>query len=811
MGTANVWRDARLALRSLCRQPTYALSVTIVLSVVIGTNTVLFSLISGVRQRFGGIAEPDRLVRVLPSRTPTITLGSSDFEYLAREHVFDGLAGFRTRFAFLAGDSNGQNTPGELVTSSYFSVLGVRLLRGRPWTDQDVTLNPRLAVISEPVWEHVFKRAPDAIGQTLSIDGLAFTVIGIAPAAFDGMTAPGVIHTAFWIPVESGRASAAAVQAPVVPETLRVFARLRPGDSLARADQRLTAQDGSATTNGRRWELRNVADSWFEASLDGIAVPMALLVLGAGALVLIIGSTNLSSLMIARVLERRADIGIRVALGADALDVMRPIVLEVGWLSGASSLAGVVLAAAIDHGIAARHVLAFGFAFEFSGRLDWSVYLYTAVLASLAMSAVALGPLMRVLVLLDPVNAGRNARMARRRRIRTALMAAQVAGTFALLLCGVLFGRGWSAAALTDFSVRTSDTVAIAVRPSAPRSAGDGIDAATWSSLADAMRRLPGVIDATVVDHLPAGGEAQSATVLSDATVDGPRVPVRLSRVSVGALQRLGLIVRHGRSFDVRDHSGAPVAIVSRSATARLWPDRSVLGQRFRLALARRTVQEIERDRNRMFEVIGEVNDIGGAERNQAAVYVLLDRDPVNEATIVARLGAPGATLPLKTVAAILREADPRIAVTSVQPLSDILRNANVLYLASVGTTVFSTVGLMAAVLSIVGIAGLIAYVLRQSVRDIAVRIALGGTSSQIVAAVCTGPLCAIAIGAVGGTCLAMLLSLAAIRRLPFIPGGGLWDIAAVTAIVLAGTGLGVAIPLRRALRLAPWEALKSE
>ncbi|HEU4631432.1 MAG TPA: ABC transporter permease [Gemmatimonadaceae bacterium] len=843
-------RDVRYAVRGLWRRPGFTVVAVLTLGLGIGGATAVFTLVSAVLLR-SPYRDAGRLVLAYQTVTPGF-FGASDTmpwsypsarELGRRVPAFAEAAGFFTVWddVILTGEAGAERVRTQLVTPEYFGVLGARAVAGRLLgaADGDGAASGGAAVLSHRLWAGRFGRDPGVVGRTLRLNGVTFTVVGVAAAGFDGLG--GGIDV--WLPFGAARllpGGMGALLDDAGAVGVSVAARLRDGATFEQAAAQVSAAAAGmrqAGAGSARLDagVAPLLTARFEPRLRSLLVLLA----AAVATLLLMVCVNQASLLLARSASRRAEVGVRLALGAGWMRLARQALTETLLLAGGGALLGVAFSVLATRALVTlwprpelSMVLLRGTDLLHGAPLrpDGRVLLFAVGVTVVVALAVGLAPAIGA-ARLDPAARLRGDRGALggagASRGRHVLVVCEVALATALLAAAGLLTRslerllaqdpGVSPAGVTAFGVNVSQigggSAAAATGPSpggrsgggsAPAAAGRERSTRVALELVERVSAVPGVDGATLDTCLPlAATECAYAMI---ATLDGRRVPPRAAPAAVmhavtpGYLRVLGIPLRRGRALEPRDRTGPPVVLLNEAAARRYFPGASALGRRIGFG----PIADAE--------VVGVVGDVKQGRLEQPAppaVYTLLD--PLGAPPplrLLVRAAGPTAA----TVAAVRREAralDPGIAVYDARPLDDVVAAG------SAGTRFVAAMlgffAVAAAAMAALGVYGVLAYEVARRTREIGVRVALGASPGRVLAPMLGRAALLVGIGLALG-CATALAGSGVLRS--FLFGVARTDPAVLSAIaaLMAGIGLAAAwAPARRASRVDPALALRVE
>jgi len=805
-------RDVRMACRSLSRTPLLMVSIVAVLALGIGLSTMVVAMFHAITwvglpvtnadavlrldQTFAG--EYDRRVQGEASRFsyPELEI------YRSSTQALDAVAGAYQATMTWRVSSEAVPVHAARVTGDYFRVLPVTPSAGRLLTASDA--RRPVVVISHRLWTRSFASASDAVGRAISLDRATYTIVGVAPPSFSGTE---IESTDVWLPLEASymMSGKAAVLAESNVSWLQVFGRLRPGVSVtsATADAALVAARFDSAYIGRRTTIGLTHASRLPSTLRRQALAAGGVVAFLLALLFVICGSNAASLLLARGAARQREIALRVAIGAGRTHIVRQLLAEVGVIALASGALGLLVCFAAVRLLSTsttaqdlvQNIHADGgvFAFAFA----------TAVAVALVCGLAPVRQALQVNCLASLKGEGSllGARMPAL-RLRRVLIATQVTLSIVLLVVASLLARSASHAWRTHPGYAT--TGLYVVEPDAAWQ--PGVDAADGSRLGTELKeelaRVPRVRAVSQAALAPFSGAGISQAT---ANLSTPASPVHFNAIDGRFFETLGAPLVAGRSFAPREDG---VVIVNAAMAKRFWTDeRSALGKT--LFIADRKVE----GHLRPMEVVGvaptlQTMHIGAPD--QPTFYMpLTDTDPGMAVLIVrAEDDVPLQHLVASVVRA--RDADGFARVTSLAA-----HLASQTAPARVGVAVIGVIGLLALIVAAVGIHGLIAYTVANRTRDIGVYRALGARPRDVLQLILSWTLRGVAAGAISALLLMMFAAAAFGARLrttlyglhPLDPV----SFALGTALLVVVIGLAIYLPARRALGMAPLDALRSD
>jgi predicted permease len=806
--------DLKFAFRTLTKAPGFAAAAVIVLALGIGANTAIFSIVHAVLLRQLPFGDPDRLVQLwhTPPRqqfpgVEQFALSAANYlDWQRQSTVFDGSAVYGYAQFRLSNGADSKVIAAARVEPSFFSVLHVEPVVGRvftPATDD----GPATVVLSHRLWLSDFAADPAVVGKEVRLDGSPRTVIGVMPPNFQKPGWALLWTPLVWDPVEK------AVRGE---HSLSAVARLKPGVTVAQAQSQLDiiaarlAEQYPADNEG--WGAKVVPMR--EETVGNVRRPL-LILLGAVVFVLLIACANVANLLLARALGRRKEMAVRTALGATRLQIVRQLLTESLLLSAAGAALGLLVAS-----FGTRLVVAyFGASLPQVGEiaLDAPVLGFTLAVAVITGALAGLVPAVRMSHA-QPNDAlkqglGRTDSGAAGLGTRRALVVIEVALSLVLLVgAGLLIRTLWNLRNVSPgFDPQHVLTMTIGV--AANDFTNEEQQGAFYSEVLRRVRALPGVEAAGLVDSLPLeGGSMQPIAVEGNtaAMAHQPEVGVRL--ISPGYFSSMRIPILRGRDFTDADRAAtAGVVVVSQAMAKQFWPGQDPIGKRLTMTFFP--------DRAR--EVIGVVADIKDNGLDYAdpvsTLYWPLAQFswPKQFGSFRARpfeLAVRTATDPA-SAAAMIRGGIKQLAadtpVYDVRPMTDRVVES----ISPQRFNMFLLVAFagLALLLASVGIYSVLAYTVRQRVREIGIRMAMGAQRADMLRLLIAGGMWPTLLGIAIGVAVALGLS-RVLATLVF--GVRPMDVPTffAGALLLALVSfLACLIPTYRATRVDPLQALREE
>jgi predicted permease len=811
---SNLLIELRTALRGLRQTPGFTLTAIVILGLGLGATVTIFTLVNALLvQAPPGIREPERLVRVTRRTTATF---SSTVSYPDYESYRDGNRTLQDLAAYTPGSSivlantgtTAVETPMAFVSANYFDVLGTPLVTGRGFRADEARApgSAPVALVSDRFWRNHLAASPSAVGAGITINGHPFTVVGVVDPAFHGI-GPSEAAPDVWVPLTMLPAflpSAGDLFRRVpgtIDDWLYLIGRLAPATSAAQAQADFTVMARRLEAEFPYWNEGTGAyvtsHFAYQPALRGRLVSLLRLLAAASGTVLLIACANLALLLLARASGRRREFGVRAALGAGRERIVGHFLAESLLLAAGGS--GVAILVAVWSSRLAAALLPFRLRLEL--RPDLAVLGFAIILGLLTALLVGALPAW-VTTRTDLTQAlKQGSRGSARSGLRHALVAGQVALSLVLVAAAGLFVRSFSRAQAVELGFETENRLLATVDLS-----GHGYDEArAFAFIRTALERLaaiPGVDQVSSTRMIALGGGSWTAGFGAPGAApppDGDEHEAGANAVGPGYFRTLAIPLVAGREFEPSDdRTSRPVVIVNQALARRLWGESDPLGR----IITRDSIG---------FAVVGVARDAVYYDLGEAPVPQLyfsalqFFRSPV---TFVLASRGPAAAL-APDVRRTFRGIDGSLAIAALRPYDNVLDGAMITYrnlAALVGL-----LGALALALAAAGLYGVLAYLVTQARREIAVRMALGARALEVAGRVVARGVGLAAIGvAAGGVAFLLLGRLTRAFLIDPAPADPI-ALGLATVVLLGVAATASYLPARRAARTDPMEALRHE
>ena len=819
-------QDVRFALRSFRRSPGFTAIAVATLAIGIGANTAIFSAVHAMLLRPLPFAEPDRLMKLSMTRpargewpaNDDVTWSYPKWVVFRDAQTSFGDAALWTdwQFTVRTGDES-DRLKGEVASGRYFATLGVRPALGRDFVpDEDRAPDgSKVVVISDALWRRAYDASPAALGRTLHIGSSPFTIIGVMPPGFRGLSG----QAELWQPLMSFPADQLN---EAYNHSYYAVARLKDGVAPERA--RAEVASLGAAVNERYPEpefaggFGTVARMLDDTRADPTVKRSLLVLLGAVGLVLLIACANVANLFLVRASSRRREIAVRLAVGAGRWRLVRQLLTESLMLASLGAMASVVvawfgaraLAQLAPAAVTGMQLMGGLGAVSFEAvRLDGAALAFTAALALFTGIVFGLLPALQATrpslspALKEegepPVRRG-VARLAGRNALviaETALALVLLAGSGLMLRSlGNLLGTHPGVDVENVLTLRFSRT---------DRVGRDSLNG-TYEQILERVRALPGVTAAGLSNCQPLGGGCNVTGLKRrdrpSTSWGGGDPDVAVHWISPGWTEAMRVPLVRGRLFDSRERSNGPKAVlINEAAAKKIWPGEDPIGKPISVGQG-----GFDRDTATVVGIVGDVRYISMSEPAEASVYLPYSQSPMGRTMLFVRTGQDPVSL-VPAARRVMRELAPDFPVYDIKTME--ARAADSLGYARFTTLLLAIFGALALGLAALGIYGVISFTVAQRTKEIGIRMALGATRGDVVRGVIgRGALLAlvgVAFGLAGAIATTGLLRGQLFGVTPNDPV----TLAAMVALIFIAALVASWLPARRAATVAPTEALR--
>ena len=846
--------DFKFAFRQLLKAPAFTIAAATVLALGIGVNTAVFSLVNTLFFTPPAYSNPHELAQVFSQdkKDPKKFRGFSYPTYVnVREQntVFTDVMSFNLALVGIGQKGDTRRAFSAIVSSNYFSVLGVQLARGRAFLPEEEMPghNAPVAIASYSYWQK-HNLDPNVLGSQVFINGRSFTIVGITPRGFVGTMQ--ILSPEVWLPMgvyDQVATNFGSDDKTTIDDRkgthLRIMGRLKPGLTAATAKPSLV---GLATNLEKAYPVEQKDQTFMAERVSRNTVSntpgsgskiiaIAPLLLGMAVVVLLVACLNLANMLLARGTARRKEIAIRLALGGSRWRIVRQLLTEGFVLALLGGVGGLIL------GLWSTDLLVGSMRKLMPLDVVWLAGPNPAILAAtfgfclLGTVMFALGPALKIsrsAVVTDlKEHAGEDVVRRRWKFLpRHPLVVVQIAFSLALITAAALFIRGASKAASVDTGLRPGASYILEVDAGLagyePKRAQE-----LYRNLNERLAGLPGVEHASISSNVPFGMFEQSRKVqraglhpAPDATpataAEGLAFEVAWNSVGADYFSTVGLPVTRGRAFSEAEATqpGPRVAVIDEVLAKKLWPDGDALGQRIQYADQKGGTSADSNGENETIEIIGIVpatrHALFETEEPVGGIYLPFARGFQSNISYFVRFRslAPGSeAVTADLLRRAVRDVDSAIPIISLRTFAQHLDSNLDLWLVRAGAALFSIFGGLALGLAVVGLYGVKAYSVARRTREIGIRMALGAQAGAVLRMIMREGL----VMVLSGIALGLLLAMATAKILSRIlyAVGPLDPIAfTVAPIVLAIAALiATWLPARRATQVDPIQALRTE
>ena len=803
---ATAYQDVRYAMRMLRARPGFAAVAVITLALGVGANTAIFSVVRSLLLEPLPFRDPDRLVMLWeadaanPERT-NIVSAPNYLDWQRGVTAFEHTGIWEYLNYNFSGEGEAERVPGVRVSASTFTMLGVRPALGRTFTPEEDAPGHDVAIISESLWRRRFGGRADIVGHTARINGRPFEIVGVMPASFRFPSS----RNGVWMPIAFSRNDESRGS-----HSFQAAARLRPGVTLAAAKAEL---DTLARGLAKQYPDDNQDTTATLSPMRELGVlqlkPTLIALSGAVALVLLIACVNVANLLLAQASARRQEFAVRSALGASRLRLAGQVLSEGAVIAIIGGVAGLGVAWAgtsFIGGVLPRSIVFAPFRDAGGGiRLDPWILGFTALVSLTTGLLFTLAPIAG-LRRPDLKAGGDRGTTGRLNHLRTALVAVEVALALVVLVAAGLMVKSLARLVSIDPGLDTANVLVVEMALPQPDFYGPPVRKNFCTEVTERVGALPGVLSVGAISHLPLSGSnaGRSFSIDGKTMPPGENASASYRLTCPGYFKSMGIRMIRGRDFDARDATEAPgVVIINEETAKRYWPDEDPIGRRFKLGRPG--------DGTPWMTVVGVAANVRHFGLDDVARREMFR--PYSQAawpmmTIAAKTAAAPATY-ASAVRAALGGIDPDLPVARVSTMESIERN-------STGSRRFPMMllgafGLVAFALAVVGVYGVVSYVVTQRTREIGIRVALGARRAQVLRLVVMGAMRPVIAGLLIGSAGAVFASRLLGTLLYNVKPGDPAVVAGIAAALAVAAVAASLVPGARATRVDPITVLKVE
>lgn len=815
-------KDVRYGVRMLTKNPGVTLVAVVTLALGIGANTAIFSAVNAFLMRPLPVANAHELVRpmeITEDREITDEFSYPDFlDYRDQATSFVALSAEDMIQAAMSSENQNDVIWGQVVSASFFDMLQVKPIMGRSFhADEDEVVGAApVVVLSHSFWQRRMGGDPNIVGKTVSLNNRVFEVIGVAPDYFHGTKF--ALSMDFWAPISMAEdlRRNPRLLADRGSHWMNVVGRLKPGVTIEQATAELSAiarrlnqtyPDNRAHTTQAK-VMGEVAGRFED--MGGVFTSAGAIAMAIAGLILLIACANVANLMLARAAARRKEIGIRLALGANRLRLIRQLLTESLLLSIAGGALGLLLALWVSDLMEGFiPVLEYNFIPDFFA-LDSRALMFTLVVSLATGLVFGLAPAWQssnpdVIPVLkgDPEAAQRGKRRAF--GLRNSLVVAQVALSLVVLVCGGLFIKSFRKAQTMDPGFDNSNGLVVSL---SPQLIGYDDDQTRnfYRQIVERASHVPGVEAAAFTRLLPLGDSSNSnGPILKEGETlarGSAGRTIMTNVVSSGYFKTMQIPIVAGRDFDKRDHQKSQrVVIVNERMAEMLWPGESAVGKRILIGTQNRDP----------WEVVGVVKTgkyRALAEDPKPFFYYAMDQRKPSTMSLVMRASVDPGSL-VGAIRGEVHAIDQRVPVSGVKTMEQ--HKTYALWAPNMAASFSLAFGVVAIMLSAVGLYSVMAYIVSQRTREVGIRMALGADRGDVMKMITRQGMRLAAVGLGIGLVLALALAQVLSSLLIGVSGYDVTTFIVVPVLLAAVALVACYLPARRATKVDPLVALRYE
>ena len=803
-------KDIRFALRGLAKKPAFTVIAVLTLALGIGANTAIFSVVNAVLLRPLPVKEPDRLMTFWLS-APAQGLQHMDLNpamfayYRNRTRTFESLGAFETGEFSLTGGGEPEAVPGAVVTFEYFNVLGREPLHGRTFTAQEDTPgNNHVVLLSYGLWQRRFGGNKNIVGQSINVDNEPTTVVGIMPPDFDfpdpAERASSSGHVQLWVPKGLDPQNANSYN-------LLAVGRLKPGANSDEAKKELdslyqaySAESGVRIGIAPESSVTTVLIPWQQNIVGEVRRPL-LVLLGAIALVLLIACANLTNLMLARAASRSRDLAVRQCLGASALRIVRQSLTESLLLSFIGTLVGVLLAVWIV--TALKSLVSSQIPHVETARIDATVLLFTVAIMLLTGALCGLAPALHSARtnLQDAIrSASRGSTSGSNKRLNNVFVVSQLALSLVLLIGAALFLQSFRNLLSVNPGFRADNVLMARVSLPEQKYKDTAQTESFYNQLRQNVGSLPGVQAIELCQVVPFSGGGGGAPFAVEGFEHEQSKVAWLRSSTPGYFNAMGMPILKGRGFESNDTATSlPVAIVDESLARKYSAQGDLVGKRLRVG------------DGPWLTIVGIVPNVKNRKLDEAAwpyVYRPYSQWVRRETMLVVR-SEIDPTIIAGNIRQEVAKLDPELPLSRVSTIRQAMDRS--LVTTRLTNWLLTGFAAMALLLALTGIYGVMSLNVANRRGEFGIRLALGAQTANVLKLILGQGLKLAIVGVVLGLLAAMAFTRLLQGLLFGIGASDPLTFALIAALLVGVALLACWIPARRATKVDPLEALRSE
>jgi putative ABC transport system permease protein len=797
--------DVRHSVRRMLARPGFTAVAILTLALGIGANTAIYSVVRSVLLNPLPFPDPDRLVMIweadATNPADTYIVSAPNYQEFSRLKAFEQSGIWEFQSFNFSGDGEAERVPGVRVSASTFQMLGVAPLLGRTFTPAEDAPGHNVVVISHALWQRRYGGRADIIGRTVRINGGAFEIVGVMPASFlFPARATGV-----WTPIafnENDRERSS--------HSFQAAARLKRGVSLEAAKAELDTLARALATqypdaNQGETATLTIMKEYGIAQLRATFIALG----GAVTLILLIACVNVANLLLAQSSARRQEFALRSALGASRVRLGAQMLCEGAVMAALGGVAGVGLAWAATRllsDVLPPSILFAPYRDPTAGiTLDPGIFAFTAGVSVLTAVLFSLAPI-AALRRIDLRSSGERGATGRMAVVRNGLVTVEVALAVVILVAAGLMAKSLARLVSIDPGLDPENVLVVQMSLPQPDFYGPPLRQTFCRDMTDRVAPLPGIMAVGAISHLPLSG----ANAGRGFSIDGKTLPpgenasASYRLTCPGYFKAMGIRMIRGRDFEASDSTeGAGAVIINEETAKRYWPNEDPIGRRIKLGRLDGALPWLT-----VVGVVANVRHFGLDNEPRREMFRPYSQAAWPVMTIVAKTASDPAGF-AASIRQALKGIDPDLPVGTPSTMTTVERN-------STGSRRFPMLllalfGGVALLLAVVGVYGVVSYVVTQRTREIGIRVALGARRGQVIRLVLKGAMVPVAAGIVAGVVGAVFASRLLGTLLYEVKPGDPIVIAGIATLLAAAGIVASLVPGARATRVDPITVLKTE